>query len=178
VECHEQRAGQVGRGEKVGGPEQVARGRRAQGDRVAGIHHHADADGPLAGRLTLAQSLEEDEIAGPRREPAQKQDRAAQPSHGETVSREDREDGHHAEERAHQDDHVEDGGERAGADAGDLQVEHHVLGCLDLEVLAVVRQCRRGGHAASLIARAGARIWDSADASFAALTPLHTPSRS
>jgi hypothetical protein len=149
VEGHEEGARQVGRGKKVGGTQQVPGGRRAQGDRVAGIHHHPDADRPLPRRLTLPQTLEENEVAGPGREPTQDQDRAAQTPDGEPVAGEDGENGHHAEERAHQDDHVEDRGERTGADARDLQVEHDVLGRLDLEMLAVVSyRCRRGGHVA------------------------------
>ena len=43
-------------------------------------------------------------------------------------------------------------GERADSDARDLQVEHDVLGGLDLQVLAVVGgAARQGGHAAIVI---------------------------
>ncbi len=152
VERHEQQAGQVGRGQEVGEPEQVAHGGGADRDRVAGVHHHPDADHPLARRLAPAEPFEEDEIAGPRHERADREQHRRHKAQPHAEAREDSENNQRGERPAHQDGHVDHRRQRAGPDAGDLEVEHDVLGGLDLEVLAVVRRrVAQGGHAAIVI---------------------------
>ena len=121
-------------------------------DRVAGIHDDPDAGDPLPGRLAAAEPFEQDEVAVPDHERADREQHGRHPAQPHAVAREDPEREQRGERPAHQDRHVEHRGERARADAGDLEVEHDVLGGLDLQVLAVVRRrVAQGGHAAIVI---------------------------
>ena len=80
-------ADEVGRGKEVGDAEEIACRGRAHADRVAGVAHHPDADHPLARRLPLAQSLEQDEVAGQRHEPSEQQDGHPQRAEGRCPTR-------------------------------------------------------------------------------------------
>ena len=148
----QQQADEIGRGQGIGDPKQVPHRGGAEAHRMAGVHDHADARDPLAGRLAAPQALEQDEVAVPDDEAGQHQDHRSQPSDRDAVAGQDREHDEQGQPRSEENQHVEHGRQRATADAGDLEIEHDVLGGLDFQMLAIVgRRRRQGGHAAIVI---------------------------
>jgi hypothetical protein len=148
----QQQADEVGRRERVGEPQQIAGGRGAEAHGVARVHHDADACDPLARCLPATKPFEQDEVPVPHGEAEQHHDHRAHASNADAVAGQDRQHDQQREPGPHEDGHVQHGGQRAAPDARDLQIEHHVLRGLDLQVLAIVGWRRRqGGHAAIVI---------------------------
>ncbi len=171
VERDQHGAEEVGRGKEIRDAEEISDSGRSGRDRVARVHQHPDTDEALAGRLAAAPALEEEEVPRPHRETAEQQDRGAPGAEAETEPDQNAECDEHAEHAADQNQHVEDGREGAGAYPGDLEIEDHVLGCLDLEMLAILAR----GHGAIVIRPTGTRILQGPDTSFARLTCAHRP---
>ena len=116
------------------------------------VHGHADAGHPFAGGLPATHALEQDEVAGPGYESAEQQQGLTDPTDSEPIARQNGQHHQDADRAASQDHHVQDGRERARADARDLEIEDHVLRSLHLEMLPVVRRrCAQRGHAAIVI---------------------------
>ena len=137
VKRDEGQAEQVGRREEVGDPKQVAECRGAQRDRMAGFPDHSDADLALARRLAAAEPFEQDEVAVAQCEGQSDNDRADPGgSSGRTrYQPKAAQDGGQQPGRKHDrsdDGAVDDRRHEPGAHAGDLQVEHDVLGGLRL----------------------------------------------
>ena len=154
MEGDQQEPDQIGWRQRVGDAEQIAHGGGPEAHRVSRVHHDSDAGDPLSRRLPASKSLEQDEVAVPHQDAAEHQQDGADPAEGDPVSRQDREHEDDGEDRPDQDQHVEHGGQGPASDARDLEVEHYVLGGLDLEVLTIVGRRRRqdgGGHAAIVI---------------------------
>jgi hypothetical protein len=148
MERDQPQAEEVGRRQGVGDPEQVPDHGRSHGHRVARVLDHADAHKAFPRRLPRAESLEQDEVSVPEREPRADEERREPGESGtgagqNAVAGEKRDQERRGRSDAGEDDRIEHRRQQPGAHARDFEIEHDVLGSLDFEVLAVVGG---GGH--------------------------------